>query len=203
MMRRRSLLASACASLAPLWLAGCDRLSPPKPVSFSSVDITGADHAKSLAMPDVEGRMRSLADWKGKLVVVFFGYAQCPDVCPTTLAELATIRKQMGAEGAKVQVVFVTLDPERDNADVLGRYVANFGSDIVALRGTPEQTMQATREFKVYFAKVPGKTETSYTIDHTAGSFVFDTSGRVRLFVRYGQPAEGLLADLKTLLAQG
>ncbi len=201
MMHRRRFVTSTALAGA-LLAAGCDRQANKPPASFSSVDITGADYARTLSLPDTEGRIRTLADWKGKLVVVFFGYAQCPDVCPTTLAELAALRKQLGADGARVQVVFATLDPERDSADVLRAYVANFGADIVALRGTPEQTLQATREFKVYFGKVPGKTETSYTIDHTAGSFVFDTTGRVRLFVRYGQPPEGLLADLKTLLAR-
>jgi protein SCO1 len=196
-LRRHLVTAFALA------LAGCDRItSATKPASFSSVDITGADYAKALSLPDTEGRVRTLADWKGKLVVVFFGFAQCPDVCPTTLAELAAVRKQLGDDGARVQVVFVTLDPERDTSQVLRAYVASFGTDIVALRGTPEATLAATKEFKVFFAKVPGKTESSYTIDHTAGAFVFDTKGQVRLFVRYGAPPNGLAADMKTLLAQ-
>jgi protein SCO1 len=199
MILRRHLL-TATAGFAVL--AGCDRIAATKPASFASVDITGADYAKSLSLPDTEGRVRTLADWTGKLVVVFFGFAQCPDVCPTTLAELAAVRKQLGADGAKVQVVFVTLDPERDTAQVLRAYVANFGNDIVALRGTPEQTLAATKDFKVFYAKVPGKTESSYTIDHTAGAFVFDTKGQVRLFVRYGAPPEGLVSDMKTLLGQ-
>jgi protein SCO1 len=199
MILRRHLLTATAAFAV---LAGCDRIAATKPASFSSVDITGADYAKSLSLPDTEGRVRTLADWKGRLVVVFFGFAQCPDVCPTTLAELAAVRNQLGADGAKVQVVFVTLDPERDTAQVLRAYVANFGNDIVALRGTPEQTLAATKDFKVFYAKVPGKTESSYTIDHTAGAFVFDTKGQVRLFVRYGAPPEGLVSDMKTLLGQ-
>jgi protein SCO1 len=199
MILRRHLLTAAAAFV----LAGCDRITTAaKPASFTSVDITGAEYAKALSLPDTEGRQRSLADWKGKLVVVFFGFAQCPDVCPTTLAELAAVRKQLGDDGARVQVVFVTLDPERDSAEVLRAYVASFGNDIVALRGTPEQTLAATKEFRVFYAKVPGKTESSYTIDHTAGAFVFDTKGQVRLFVRYGAPPEGLAGDMKTLLAQ-
>lgn len=198
MILRRHVITSA----ALFALGGCDRLPASKPASFSSVDITGADYAKSLSLPDTEGRARSLADWRGKLVVVFFGFAQCPDVCPTTLAELAAVRKQLGDDGARVQVVFVTLDPERDTAQVLRAYVASFGNDIVALRGTPEQTLAATKDFKVFYAKVPGKTESSYTIDHTAGAFVFDTKGQVRLFVRYGAPPEGLASDMKTLLGQ-
>ncbi len=199
MILRRTLITAAAAFV----LASCDRITTAaKPASFTSVDITGADYAKALSLPDTEGRVRTLADWKGKLVVVFFGFAQCPDVCPTTLAELAAVRKQLGDDGARVQVVFVTLDPERDSAQALRAYVASFGNDIVALRGTPEQTLAATKEFRVFYAKVPGKTESSYTIDHTAGAFVFDTKGQVRLFVRYGAPPEGLAGDMKTLLGQ-
>jgi protein SCO1 len=192
MMQRRFLL------LTTLALAACSA-EKPKP-AFKNIDITGAAYAKALSLPDVDGKVRTLADFNGKVVVVFFGFAQCPDVCPSTLAEIAAVRTQLGAAGVKVQPVFVTVDPERDTAAVLKDYVRSFGDDVIALRGTLEQTQAAARDFKVFFAKVPGKTEGSYTIDHTAGSFVFDPKGQVRLFVRYGGGAEALAGDLKLLL---
>jgi len=197
---RRLILASAAALL----LSACDRPGgdASKP-SFKSIDITGADYAKELNLSDAEGKPRTLADFKGKLVVVFFGYTQCPDVCPTTLAEMAAARKLMGADGAKVQPVFVTVDPDRDSAAVLKSYVASFGDDVVALRGNADEIKAVAKHFKVFYNKVPGKTEGSYTVDHTAGSYVFDTQGRVRLFTRYGVGAETLAADLKQLLAVG
>jgi protein SCO1 len=193
MIQRRLLLLSAAA------LAACSA-EKPKP-AFKNIDITGAAYAKALSLPDADGKTRTLADFNGKVVIVFFGFAQCPDVCPTTMAEIAEVRQKLGADGAKVQPVFITVDPERDTAAVLKDYVRPFGADVVALRGTLEQTQAAAKDFKVFFAKVPGKTEGSYTIDHTAGSFVFDTKGQVRLFVRYGGGADALAEDLKLLLA--
>ena len=197
----RLTLGAAALSIAAL-LGACQRPGEPPRPSFKGVDITGADYAQELNLPDVDGRMRTLADFKGKVTVVFFGYTQCPDVCPTTLLELAQARKLLGTDGARVQGVFVTLDPERDTAEVLKPYVASFGDDLVALRGSLEQTAAAAKHFKVFFAKAAGKTETSYTIDHTAGSYVLDAGGRIRLFVRYGVGAEALAADLKQLLAE-
>ena len=178
-------------------LAACSAEKP----AFKGIDITGATYARELNLPDSSSKPRSLADFKGKVMVVFFGFAQCPDVCPTTLAEIAETKRKLGADGSKVQGVFVTLDPERDTPEVLAAYIANFGPDFVGLRGTPEQTTAAAKEFKVYFAKVPGKTEGSYTIDHTAGAFVFDPQGKVRLFLRYGAGVEAMQGDVKALLA--
>jgi protein SCO1/2 len=198
---RRSLLA-ICATALPL--TACDRLmGRPGAPAFHSTDITGAEFARHLELPDVDGRMRTLADWKGKLVVVFFGYTQCPDFCPTTLAELAQIKKSLGAAGDRVQVVFVTVDPQRDTPEILKAYVANFGPDFVGLRGSLEQTAAAAREFKVFYAKVPGKTPGSYSMDHSAASFVFDTNGQVRLYVAYGGDSKALAADLQQLAAAG
>jgi len=193
-MLRRTLLVCAAA----LALAACGR--PSDAPAFKAVDITGADYAQELSLPDADGRMRSLADFKGKVAVVFFGYTQCPDVCPTTLAELAAVKQQLGAAGADVQGVFVSVDPARDTPDVLKAYVASFGGDFVALRGDEAQTQAAARAFKVFYAKVPGKTDSSYTMDHTAASYVFDRQGRVRLFTRYGSGADALAHDLKILL---
>lgn len=193
-LKRRVLLLAAAAAA----VAGCD--APHADAGFKAIDITGADYAQALALPDVQGRPRTLAEFRGKVVVVFFGYTQCPDVCPTTLAELAQVKAMFGPQGADVVPVFVTIDPERDTPEVLKAYVGSFGPDFVALRGDAEQTRAAAKAFKVYFAKVPGTTESTYTMDHTAGSYVFDRQGRVRLFTRYGTGAQALAHDLKILL---
>ena len=171
--------------------------------AFRGVDITGAEYARTLSLTDQHGQPRTLADFKGKVTLVFFGFTQCPDVCPSTMAELAQIRVKLGADGNRVQGVFVTLDPERDTPELLQAYLSGFDSSFIALRGTLEQTAAAAKEFKVFYAKVPGKSPGSYSLDHTAGSYVFDTHGKVRLFVRYGSGPEALTADLKVLLAGG
>ena len=196
---RRRLL-SGVAGL--MLLAGCERISGQgaKP-TLHFTDITGAEFARRLELPDVDGTPRTLADWKGKVTVVFFGYTQCPDVCPTTMAELAQIRTLLGADADKLQVVFVTIDPERDTAAILKSYIGNFGPGVVALRGNAEQTAAAAKEFKVFYAKVPGKSAGSYTMDHSAASFVFDPAGRVRLYVPYGSDPKVLATDIKQLLA--
>ncbi len=191
-------------SAAGLLLLGCEKISPaPTSPAFKGIDITGAEYARTLNLTDQFGKARSLDEFKGKVSVVFFGYTQCPDVCPATLAELAQVKKTLGKDGERLQGIFVTLDPKRDTPEVLKAYMANFDPSFVALYGSPEQIKAAAQEFKVFFAAQPGKTETSYTVDHTAGSFVFDARGKVRLFVRYGSGADALAADLKVLLAQG
>ena len=198
---RRSLLTVGCALLLGLGLTACDKIGlPSSKAAFNGVDITGAEYARSLSLPDQNGQPRTLADFKGKVIVVFFGYTQCPDVCPTTMVELAQVKKALGKDGERVQGVFVSIDPERDTPEILKTYMASFDPSFVALRGSVEQAQAAAKEFKVFFAKVPGKTEGSYTMDHTAGSYVFDPSGKVRLFVRYGAGADALASDIKTLL---
>ena len=192
---------AAAAVLGAGMLGGCGKSDTPA-AAFKAVDITGADYAQALNLPDAEGRMRSLAEFKGKVAVVFFGFTQCPDVCPTTMAELAAVKQSLGAAGADVQGIFVSIDPARDTPEILKAYVGNFGADFVALRGDEEQTKAAAKSFKVFFAKVPGKTDSSYTMDHTAGSYIFDRQGKVRLFTRYGTGAEALTHDLKILLAE-
>jgi protein SCO1/2 len=201
----RRFLIAAGAMAAAVALTGCDKLVPGSSSdgkAFKAIDITGADYAKELSLPDVDGRVRTLADFKGKVIVVFFGYVQCPDVCPTTMAELAAVKRELGPDGERVQGIFVTVDPERDTAEMLKAYVANFDPGFVALRGTPDEIKAAAKHFKIFFSKVPGKTEGSYTVDHTAGSYVFDTQGRVRLFTRYGSGAPALVHDLRLLLAE-
>jgi protein SCO1 len=193
MLRRTALSSFAGAAL----LAACSLDSKPQ---FKSVDISGAEYARDFKLPDVDGRMRSIQDFKGKAVVVFFGYTQCPDVCPTTLTEIAEAKKLLGADGARVQGVLISVDPERDKPEVLKAYVANFGPDFVALRGTPEQTAAVAKDFKVFFKKNEGKTPGSYTMDHSAASYVYDPQGRLRLYTRYGVGAPALADDLKILL---
>ena len=203
---RLRLLAAGFLVALGAALAGCGEAPPPGAgkASFKAVDITGLDYGKSLRLRDPDGQVRSLADYAGKLVVVFFGYTQCPDVCPTTMAELAQVKKQLGPDGEKLQAVFVTVDPERDSAELLKAYMASFDPAFVALRGTPGETQAVAQGFKVFYQKVPNKDGgEGYTLDHTAGAYVFDTQGRTRLFVRYGTPIEAWVADLRTLLAGG
>jgi protein SCO1 len=177
--------------------------APPKPAApFKSIDITGADYARGLELADPDGQRRTLAEFKGKVVVLFFGFTQCPDVCPTTMAELAVVKQKLGVDGARVVPVFVTVDPERDTPVVLKAYVGNFGPDFVALSGSLEETKAVAKDFKIFYSKVPGKTESSYTIDHTARSYVYDTRGRLRLATRHGIGADALVSDLKQLLAE-
>ncbi len=197
---RRTVL--SCALLPGL--AACEKLSGLMPgkseaTKFHATDITGAEFARHLELPDVDGKPRTLADWKGKVVVVFFGYTQCPDVCPATLAEMAQVRKSLGPEGARVETVFVTIDPERDTPEILKTYATNFGPGVTALRGTLDQTTAAAKEFKVFYAKAPGKAPGSYSMDHSAASFVFDPAGKVRLYVPYGSDPKNLAADIKLL----
>lgn len=197
-MNRRHIVLLGAAGL----LSGCDQVNAlfGSSTRFNSIDITGAEYARNFVLTDHNGQERTLADFKGKVTAVFFGFTQCPDVCPTAMAELAQIKQQLGADGSRVQGVFITVDPERDTAEVLKAYMANFDPSFLALRGSPDQTRAVAREFKVYYNKVPGKTEDTYTMDHTAGVYVFDTEGRVRLFARHGLGAEPLAADLKQLL---
>jgi len=180
-------------------VAGLGACSDPKP-AFKGVDITGADYAKELNLTDQNGQVRKLKDFSGKLVVVFFGYTQCPDVCPTTMQELAQVKRLLGLDGNKFQAVFVTVDPERDTTELLKAYVENFDESFVALRPTAVQLPAIAKEFKIYFKRVEGRTPTSYTMDHSAGSYTFDTQGRVRLFNRYGMGAQVLADDFKLLL---
>lgn len=190
-LRRVFVLAAAAALLG-----AC---SPDKP-SFRSIDITGADYARDFKLADFNGQQRTLADFRGKVVVVFFGFAQCPDVCPTALSDLVQVKQLLGAEGSKLQAVFITLDPERDTAEVLKAYTANFDPEFVALRPTLEQLPEVARHFKIFYRKNEGKTAASYTLDHSAGSYVFDPQGRVRLYTRQGIKPEALAEDLRILL---
>jgi protein SCO1/2 len=175
-------------------LAGCDG---PK---FKSTDITGADYGKSLDLTDHNGKPRRLEDFRGQAVVVFFGFTHCPDVCPTTLAEMAQVVKSLGADGGRVQVLFVTVDPERDTKEVLGKYVTAFDPRFLGLYGDLEATRRVAKDFKIYFEK--RKTGDTYTMDHSAQSYVIDPQGRLRLFVRHDRISTDLPDDLRALLKE-
>jgi len=180
-------------------VAGLAACSPDKP-QFRAIDITGAEYARDFNLTDHNGQPRSIKDFAGKVVVVFFGYTQCPDVCPTALAELAEVKKLLGTDGDKLQGIFVTVDPARDTAEVLKAYMGNFDPSFLALIPTPEQLTATAKDFKVYYKRVEGKTPTSYTMDHSAGSYMYDPQGRLRLYNRYGSGAPALAADVKLLL---
>jgi protein SCO1/2 len=180
-------------------LTACDKVTQ-SPPSFKNTDITGAPYAQDFSLTDHNGVRRSVADFRGKLVLVFFGFTQCPDVCPTTMAQLANTMKQLGPDADKVQVLMVTVDPERDTAELLKQYVPAFDPRFLGLRGTLDETNKMAKDFKTYFSKVEGKTKGSYTMDHMANVYVFDRSGKIRLYVRPDALGEPLVHDLKQLL---
>ena len=177
-------------------LAAC---SEKKPV-FSSIDVSGSEMGQDFAIKDHNGQIRRLADFKGKVVVMFFGYTQCPDVCPTTMTELVEVKRLLGKDGERLQPLFVTVDPQRDTPELLKAYMANFDPAFLALCPTPAELTDVAASFKVYYKKVGDAGSATYTMDQSAGSYVFDPQGRVRLFVRYGLGAQPLAADIAQLL---
>ena len=211
-MNKRSLLQNAIKSIAALAIitsaTALFTACTEKKMAFKSVDITGADYARDFAadgtMVDHNGQARSIKDFAGKVVVLFFGFTQCPDVCPTSMAELAEAKKLLNKDGKgdgdKVQGLFITLDPERDTLPVLKAYMGNFDPTFLAMRTTPDKLVDLAKNFKTYYKKMPGRTDTSYSMDHSVGSFVYDTKGNVRLYTRHGSGAEALASDLKLLL---
>ena len=198
--KRQFSLGAMALAVSPLLfgLQSCDS-SLDKP-SFKNTDITGADFAKDFALTDHNGRAVTLATFAGKVVTVFFGFTQCPDVCPTTMAEMAEVMKGLGDKAKDVQVLFISVDPERDTPALLKQYVPAFHPSFLGLVGDKAAIEATAKTFKVFYQKVPGKTEGSYSVDHTAGSYVFDKSGKVRLFLKHGAGAEPTLHDLKILL---
>ncbi len=181
----------------------CDNQSttPTPKIAFVNTDITGIDYAHKFSLTDHNGQARTLEDFRGKLVLLFFGYTQCPDVCPTTLSEMVHVMKLLDKDADKVQVLFVTVDPERDTAKLLSSYVPSFYPSFLGLVGDKAATDEVIKEFKLFVQKIPAKTGSGYTIDHTAGSYLFDTQGRIRLFIRHGQGAEPIVQDIRALLS--
>jgi protein SCO1/2 len=195
-MRRRTLIRLAAAAFASAVAAGCGRGGP----TFMASDVTGAELGRDFALVDHNGTPRTLADFRGKSVVLFFGYTLCPDVCPTTLAELAEAMKRLGPDAARVQVLFVTVDPERDTPQLLKQYVPAFDPSFIGLTGDAAAIERTAKEFKVLYRKQPGTTPGSYTMDHSAGTFVYDPQGRLRVYVGYGQGPDVFAHDIRELL---
>jgi protein SCO1/2 len=180
-----------------LSLAACQPAAP----KFKSTDITGADYGRTLQLTGHDGKPRTLGDFAGKAIVVTFGFTHCPDICPTILADLAGVMKQIGPDAERVQVLFVTVDPERDTTEALAKYVTAFDPRFLGLRGDLEATQRTAKEFKIFFEK--RKTGDSYSVDHSAQSYILDPKGRLRLFVRHDRIGQDLGPDLKTLLKEG
>jgi len=199
-MQRRhalqTLMLGATTLSAASFLVGCK----PKSIAFEGVDITGAAYAKDFPLPDAHGQPRSIQQFAGNVVVVFFGYTQCPDVCPTTLQELVEAKALLGAQGERLQGIFVSLDPDRDTPEVLRAYAEAFDPHMVALTGSEAQITAVAKDFKVFFKKVEGKQPGSYTLDHSAGIYMYDPQGQLRAYHRYGQGAQALAKDAKALL---
>jgi len=193
---RRLFVFAGGAMLAAIMLAAC---SPDAP-KFKASDVTGTTYGRDFALTDHNGHPRTLADFRGKVVVLFFGYTQCPDVCPTTLAELAEAMRQLGPDAARVQVLFATIDPERDTAELLSKYVPAFNPTFLGLRGDAEATARTAKEFRVFYEKRAGRSPGTYTMDHSAGTFVFDPQGRLRVYVSYGQGPDVFVHDIRELL---
>jgi protein SCO1/2 len=194
----RRLVASGLFALlvGSTLIAGCTPDGP----KFQSSDVTGATFGRDFNLIDATGKPRTLTDYRGKAVVIFFGYTQCPDVCPTTLAELAEVMKKLGTDADRVQVLFVTIDPERDTRELLAQYVPAFDPRFMGLYGDAAATARTAKEFKIIYQKQPGATPGSYTMDHSAGTYIFDPQGRLRLYVSYGQGPEVFAHDLRELL---
>ncbi|TNF58670.1 MAG: SCO family protein [Burkholderiales bacterium] len=178
-------------------LAACEKAAQ----GFAGIDITGADYATGFNLTDHHGQPRTLADFRGKVVVIFFGFTQCPDVCPTSMTEMAQARQLLGADGERLQGLFISIDPERDTPEIMREYMAAFDPSFLALYSAPGELPALAKQFRIYYRKVPGATPTSYTMDHTAGSYVYDPQGRVRLYHRYGTGAQALADDVRKLLA--
>lgn len=197
---KRNTLKKIAASALWVSAGGLFSACTPQGPKFQGVDLTGAEYARDLPLTDQYGKARSLKDFAGKVVVVFFGYTQCPDVCPTSMSELAEVKRALGADGDRLQGIFVTVDPERDTPEMLKSYMASFDPSFIALYGTPDQLAAVAKDFKIYYKRVDGQTPTSYTMDHSAGSYVYDTKGRLRVYHRYGSGAQSLTADVRALL---
>lgn len=196
-MRRRSMIGS-CLLVIAIIAGGCGQ--PDTRPQFELTDVTGANLGRELNLLDHNGRPRTLADFRGKVVVIFFGFAQCPDVCPTTLSELAAVARELGKDADRMQVLFVTVDPERDTPEVLRQYVPSFDPRFLGLYGDAEATARAAKAFKIFYQKQPPKDSTTYSVDHSAGTYILDREGRLRLYARYGAGAALLLHDIRILL---
>lgn len=193
--RRNFIISAMSVAFTPAIFVGCS----PKSVNFNGIDLTGADYAKDFRLKDHFGNVRTIADFSEKIVVLFFGFMQCPDVCPASMTTMTEVKRLLGQQGSLLQVLFVTVDPERDTQPLLKEYMLNFDPTFVALRPEPNQLIELSNQFKMYYKKVDGKTPTSYSMDHSAGKYIFDTKGNIRLFSKYGETAEAITQDIKNL----
>lgn len=196
----RYLLAALVLAVG-MWFAGCQRNS--ESMAFESTDITGAEFGRQFELVDHTGKLRRLDDFRGKVVVMFFGFTHCPDVCPMTLVEFNAALAQLGEAAQKVQVLFVTVDPERDTPEVLGAYVTAFNADFLGLTGSAEQIAEVAREFRIVYRKAEGAQPGKYSVDHSAGTYIFDQQGRIRLYASYGQGSDAIASDIGRLLDAG
>jgi protein SCO1/2 len=196
-LRGNGRYAFALLMAVALLLGGCDSAAPKQ--AFQLTDISGAEFGRNFKLTDHNGKTRTLDDFKDKVVAVFFGYIFCPDVCPTTMGDLALVMKELGADAARVQVLFITVDPERDTPELLAKYVPGFHPSFLGLYGDAEATQRTAKDFKIFYQKQP-MSGGGYTMDHSAGTYIYDTSGRLRLFAAYGQGAQKLLHDIRVLL---
>jgi protein SCO1/2 len=188
--------AFALAVALGLSLGGCGQGTP----QFRGADVTGSAFGHDFHLTDHTGKARTLGDFRGKVVLIFFGYTQCPDFCPTTLANLATVMRQLGPDAARVQVLFITIDPERDTQELLSRYVPAFNPTFIGLYGDAAATAATAKEFRIIYQKEPGPTPGSYTMDHSTGTFVFDPQGRLRVYESYAQGPDAIAHDIRALL---
>ena len=194
------LTAAACSGLGGL-LAACQPApSDAHAPAFKGIDITGAAYGRQLALTDMTGQPRTLADYRGKVIMLYFGFVQCPDVCPTALARASEVMQQLGPDAAQVQLLFVTVDPERDTPALLRDYMAAFDPAFMALTGDAAAIQAAASEFREYFKKIP--TGSSYTMDHTALTYMFDLNGHIRVALRHEQTAADYTADIHKLLSE-
>lgn len=202
--RRKAIkvIATSLAFTGASGLFGLLSACSPQTPAFTSVDVSGVDYARNFELTDHNGQTRRMQDFAGKVVVIFFGYTQCPDVCPTTLSEMAEVKKALGQDGDKLQVLFISVDPERDTPELLKNYMANFDPSFLALYAPAPKLAELAKDFKIYYKKAEGKSPSSYTMDHSAGSYVYDTKGKLRLFTRYGAGPKGLTEDIRILLKQ-
>ncbi len=195
---KRLLLALVLGLACGVALTACDK---PAESRFNAIDITGANYAQQWRLPDTNGQERSLQDFQGKVVYIFFGFVQCPEVCPTTMLEMAQVKEMLGIDGDKLQVIFVTVDPDRDTPEILREYVRAFDPEAVSLVGNADQLASMAKEFKVVYQKVPGPTAETYTMDHSAGGYIYDPLGNLRLYAKYGTPASELASDIRKLIS--
>jgi protein SCO1/2 len=192
----RRLMAAAVSLAFAAALAGCGE----KQAEFLGSDISGTHLGKDMALQDTDGKPHTLSDYKGKVVVVFFGYTQCPDVCPTSMATLGEAMEQLGDDAGKVQVLMISVDPERDTPEILKAYVSAFNPDFVGLRGTPDELSATAKSFKAYYAKVAGTAPGQYAMDHAASFYLFDKDGEVRALINSNAPAADIVHDIRQLL---